>query len=311
MMSSEVVITCALSGGASRAEVPAVPTTPEAFAKEAKRCFEAGASVAHIHARDPNTGAPSNELTHFRAIIEAVRESAPEMLINLTTGGGGPSVLGRTQAVTALRPDFGTVSMGSLTLAGFDRGSGGVRYDVVFGNTFSDMAAIAKAVADAGALADYEFYEAGHVANYTRLVEMGSAPAGVFSLILGVPGAMTADIFNLGHMIRLLPSGAHWSLVAFDSRSHWRMLGVGLGAGGSVRVGFEDCAYLPDGSLATSNAALVEGAAALAMDMGLSVATPAGAQATLGLKCDRGGERLRQAPIAQSRPGEPRRSAAV
>lgn len=281
-MNDAVVITCALCGARSRQEVPGIPSTPEEFAAEALRAQDAGASVVHIHARDPRTGEPSERLDHFRDIVRAIRGVAPGLLINLTTGGGGAAA-DRVRAVIELKPDFGTLSMGSLTLADFDSDSGDFRYDVVFRNTFADMAYIARAIAAAGALVDYELYEGGHAENVQILQRAGVEAPGAFSLILGIDGALPADIASLAYLMRLLPAGRHWQIVAPKPGRHWSMIALGLGAGGGVRVGYEDCPFMPDGTVARSNGDLVAQAVAAATAIGRPIADAVAARAVLGV----------------------------
>jgi len=279
-VSDPVVITCALCGARSRRQAPGIPATPEEFAAEALRAQDAGASVVHIHARDPRTGEPTERLDHFRDIVWAIRDAAPRLLINLTTGGGGTAA-DRVRAVTELKPDFGTLSMGSLTLADFDNEAGEFRYDVVFRNTFADMAYIARAIATAGALVDYEVYEGGHAENVQILQRAGVKVPGPFSLILGIDGALPADIASLSYLMRLIPSDRHWQIVAPKRERHWSMVALGLGAGGGVRVGYEDCPYMPDGTVARSNGDLVARAATAATAIGRPVADPAEARVIL------------------------------
>jgi uncharacterized protein (DUF849 family) len=277
-----VVITCALCGARSRHEVPGIPSTPEEFAAEALRAQDAGASVVHIHARDPHTGEPSERLEHFRDIVGAIRDAAPRLLINLTTGGGGAAA-DRVRAVVDLKPDFGTLSMGSLTLADLDSDSGEFRYDVAFRNTFADMSYIARAISAAGALVDHELYEAGHAANVQTLRRVGVAVPGTFSLVLGIDGALPANIESLAYLTRLLPEDRHWQIVAPRPGRHWHMIALGLGAGGGIRVGYEDCPNLPDGTIARSNGDLVARAVAAATAIGRPIADAATARAILGV----------------------------
>jgi 3-keto-5-aminohexanoate cleavage enzyme len=277
-----VVITCAMTGAGSRESLPQIPATPESFANEARRVWNAGASVVHLHGRDPDTGLPSHKVSHLKAIVHAVRDAAPELLINVTTGGG-LDLTPEERAAPAIETgaDFGTISMGSLNIAAYDRGARSFRQDLVFGNSFATISYFLQALTEARISIDYEFYELGHVANYDILADQGLIGPGVCSLILGVEGAAAATVSNLVNFAQALPRGAHWEIVSPGLRQ-WAMIGAALAMGGSARVGFEDNPYLAPDVAAKSNGALVEKAVRLAGELGRPVATPEVTRSILG-----------------------------
>lgn len=278
------VITCALTGAGSREGMSQIPATPKEFADEARRVADAGASVVHIHGRDPDTGAPSHDVGHIQAIVQAIRESAPELIINITTGGGiHLSPEERMAPALAVRADFGTISMGSLNLAAVSSDRSTFDYDLVFGNSFSTITHFLKEMNRASMQIDYEFYEAGHIANYNLLQEQKLTGPGVFSLILGVTGAMAATTQSLVHMVQLLPAHAHWEVVT-PGLKQWPMAAAAFGLGGTARVGFEDNAYLSAGIVARSNGDLVDKVVRMANDIGRTIATPSQAREILGVR---------------------------
>lgn len=278
-----VVITCALSGAGSREGMPQIPATPKAFAEEARRAYDAGASIVHLHARDPLTGLPSHKVEHFADIVEAIRAAAPELIINVTTGGGlGLTPEERVAPALSVKADFGTISMGSLNLAAYSREDKSFRYDLVFGNSFSTISYFLEKMVASSMRVDYEFYEAGHISNFGILSDQGLTAPGVFSLILGVDGAIAASVPNLMHMVQLLPKDGHWEVVS-PGLQQWGLIAAALGHGGSVRVGFEDNAFVSQGVVARSNADLVDKVVRMAGDVGRPIASAAMTRKILGM----------------------------
>ena len=277
-MADEVVIACAITGTGSRSSCPNLPYTPEEYASEARRARDAGATVVHVHARDPETGRPSHRTEHFKLAIDAIRAEVPDIIINQSTGAVGVPASDRGETIRALRPEIATVNMGSLTYA-----TRGYAVDTVFGNTFTDMQTLLAAMKEAGTRPEYECYEAGHIANTKLLIGDGIAPAnGGFCLILGITGALPADPVELVDLVRRLPPDSHWHPAGVGPQQ-WALVAIGLALGGSVRVGFEDNAWLTADLMATSNGELVEKAAGLAAELGRPIAGPARARQILDL----------------------------
>lgn len=266
------ILTCALSGVvADRRQCPAIPYTPEEYAAEARRAFEAGASIVHIHARRPD-GSPSYEVEDYRAIYEAVTAECP-VIINFSTGAVGIPVQKKIAPITTLRPAIGALNMGSMNYAKYHPGRKEFVFEFVFANPFSEIIEIVRAMREAGTRPEMECFDLGHVGNSFPLLDMGLLePPLQYSLILGVLGGVPPTTRSLLSMVDALPPGAHWQVIGIG-RDQWRLAAAAIGLGGNVRVGLEDNFYLPGGEMARSNGELVAQAARMVRDQGREVAT--------------------------------------
>jgi uncharacterized protein (DUF849 family) len=290
-MQRKVIISCAVTGSADTpARNPAVPVTPEQIAKSCIDAAKAGAAIVHIHVRNPTTTRPSMDGAHYREVVERIRASGTDVLINLTTGPGArflhdendpskPSADStlrspqeRVRHVLELKPDICSLDMGSLNMG-----------DRVFINTPKHLQAMAVAIKDAGVTPELEVFETGHLLLAKRFLEDGYVkPPGMFQICLGISWGQPATTEAMSYMRNLLPEGAPW--FAFGISLHqFPMAAQAVLLGGHPRVGLEDNLYLEKGKLAPSNAALVEKAAKIIEVLGDVVATPADARQILGL----------------------------
>ena len=266
------MITCALSGVvANRAQCPAIPYTPEEYAAEARRAFEAGAAAVHIHARSPD-GSPSYEVEDYRAIQEAVTAACP-VIVNFSTGAIGIPTEKKVAPIRALRPAVAALNMGSMNYAKYHPGRKAFVFDFVFQNPFAEIVEILRAMREAGTRPEMECFDVGHVGAAFPLADMGLlSPPFQFSLIMGVVGGVPPAVPNLVAMVEQLPPGSDWEVIGIG-RDQWRLLAAACAMGGNVRVGLEDNFHLPDGTMARSNGELVERAARMVRDQGRQVAT--------------------------------------
>lgn len=280
----QCVITCAISGvAANRDQCPAIPYTPEDYAAEARRAYDAGASVLHIHARYPD-GTPSFRVEEYRAITQAILAEVPDVVINYSTGAVGIPIEERVHQITALKPELGALNMGSMNYAKYSARRKQLIFDFVFANPFSDITFLLKEMNSAGVKPECECFDTGHIGNALPLIDMGLLETPVqFSLILGVLGGAPADARTLAHMASLLPQPCTWEVIAI-SRKQWEMVAAATSIGGNVRVGLEDNFYKPDGEMASSNGDLIEAAARLVQLAGRTVASSSEARAALGLQ---------------------------
>jgi 3-keto-5-aminohexanoate cleavage enzyme len=269
----KLIITAALVGSRpTKAMNPAVPYTPEEIAAEAIACCRAGATVAHIHVRDPQSGAPSHEISLFREVVERVREAC-DILLNLTTSGfhiASADVGERRLDPLGLAPELCSFDIGSVNFV-----------DGVFVNPpeWGEMAA--KRMQQARVKPEIEVFEPGHIAQARALIEDGwidSPP--YFQLCMGVGWGIPASAENLRFMHSQLPEGAIWSAMGVG-RMQSEMVRLAAEMGGHVRVGFEDNIYLEKDVLASSNAQFVERVVRLADEVGREVASPAEARRIL------------------------------
>jgi uncharacterized protein (DUF849 family) len=287
----KVMISCAVTGSAdSVGKNPAVPVTPQQIAASALDAAKAGAAIVHIHVRDPKTTLPSMDGALYAEVVDRIRSSGSDVVINLTTGPGGrfspdaddpmkpgPGTTLRTprqrvQHVLDLRPEICSLDMGSMNMG-----------PNVFVNTPPILEAMAKDIREAGVTPELEVFETGHLLLAKRMIETGHIkPPGMFQVCLGIAWGQPATPEAMSYMRNLLPAGCPW--FAFGISLHqFPMVAQAVLLGGHVRVGMEDNLYLERGKLTPSNAALVEKAGKIIELLGSQVATPADARQMLGL----------------------------
>lgn len=285
-MSRDVVVTCAVTGGADTPRLnPAVPVTPAEIARECLEAAAAGAAVVHVHVRDPETGRASMDPALYAEVVERIRERDGEVLINLTTGAGARFDPGdpdpalpatttnfrppdeRVRHVEMLRPDICSLDIGTMNFGA-----------TVFVNTGDHVARMAGRIRAAGVKPELEVFDLGHLRQAVHLLESGlfERPP-LLQLCMGIPWGAPATHAALEAMARHLPEGAVWS--AFGISQHQRpMAAMAVLLGGNVRVGLEDNLYLERGVLAPGNAPLVEQAVKIVTALGHNVASPARAR---------------------------------
>jgi 3-keto-5-aminohexanoate cleavage enzyme len=285
-VSDACIITCAVSGAvANKQQCPGIPYTPEEYAREVRRARDAGASMVHIHAREPN-GTPTVAVEHYRAITQAILAETPDIIVNFSTGWVGLPMAERVGHITELRPEIGALNMGSMNYAKYSPKRKGFVFNFVFENNFEDIILLLQRMQEAGVKPECECFDVGHVESAEPLVDLGVlSPPIQFSLIHGVLGGISATARNLAHMASVVPGGSTWGVIAI-SRDQWTMVGAAAALGGNVRVGFEDNFYLPSGEMASSNGHLVEAAAQIVRLQGREVADPAEARDILSLPGD-------------------------
>lgn len=277
------IITCAMSGvAANRDQCPAIPYTPEEYAKEARRARDAGAAVVHIHARYAD-GRPSYRVEEYKAITEAILAEAPDLIINYSTGAVGIPIQERVHQITELRPELGALNMGSMNYAKYSSKRKSLIFDFVFANPFEDITYLLEQMRSVDVKPECECFDTGHIGNVLPLIDMGLIDLPIqFSLILGVLGGAPADARTLAHMASLLPQPSTWEVIAI-SRKQWTLVSAAASLGGNARVGLEDNFYLPSGEMASSNGDLVDAAAQLVQLSGRTVADPTEARRLLSL----------------------------
>ncbi|NRB63670.1 MAG: 3-keto-5-aminohexanoate cleavage protein [Saprospiraceae bacterium] len=282
-MSDKIIITAALTGVlATRHQSPHIPYTPQEIADEGKRAIDGGASILHIHARQPN-GMPAYDVDTYAQIDAAVKAACPDAIINYSTGAIGISNEDRIHHIDALKPDMAALNMGSMNYAIYSRKKKSFHHDHVFANPFRDIRFFLERMQQAGTRPEMECFDTGHIHNATPLIDMGLlTPPFQFSMIMGVLGGIPATTQNLVHQVSQLTPSSHWQLIGIG-RKQWAMVMAALSMGGNVRVGLEDNLYLPDGSLSPSNGASVEEAVKLARIAGLQPASPLEARSILSL----------------------------
>jgi uncharacterized protein (DUF849 family) len=284
-MNQDVFITCAVTGaGDTAGRSDKVPITPEQIAGAAVEAARAGAAVAHIHVRDPKTGKGARDPRLYREVVERIRASGTDVVINLTAGMGGDLTLGsveaplppaakgtdmagateRLQHVAELMPEICTLDCGTMNF-----GEG----DYVMTNTPAMLKAMAGQITALGVRPEIEIFDTGHLVLAKWLVEQRLIEEPVLvQLCMGIPWGAPDDIGTLLALVNNLPKS--WIFSAFSiGRSQLPYAALAVLAGGNVRVGLEDNLWLGKGRLAT-NGALVERAATIVTNMGARVLGP-------------------------------------
>ena len=292
-MNYDVIVTCAVTGaGDTVGKHPGVPVTPQQIADAAIEAAKAGAAIAHLHVRDPDTGQGSRDPDLFRQAVELVRESDTDVVINLTAGMGGdwvpsdddPSVGGpgtdmigpeeRLVHVEALRPEICSLDCGTMNF-----GNGNETYI----STPGYLRQMASMIKEWGVKPELEVFELGQIRFARQMVEEGliETPA-MFQLCLGIPWGADATTDSMKAMRDALPDGVNWASFGI-SRMQMPMVAQAVIMGGNVRVGLEDNIYLDRGVLA-SNGQLVERAVEIIERLGARVLTPQEAREKLHLR---------------------------
>jgi uncharacterized protein (DUF849 family) len=290
-MQSRVMITCAVTGNQTTPEMtPHLPITPEQIAEACLGAADAGAAAVHIHVRDPKTGRPSMELDHYREVVERIRAKNRAVILNITTGPGGrfapdpddPKVAGpgttlmnpekRVAHIAALKPDICTLDLNTMN-------SG---KEVVI-NTPPNVRRMARVIREAGVRPEIELFDSGDIALCSDLIKDGTLAGPILcSIVMGVKYGFQPVPETVFYARGLLPAGSIWT--AFGTgRMAFPMVAQSYLAGGHVRVGLEDAIYLDRGTLAPSNAAMVEKARHIVESLGGQIASAQEAREMLAL----------------------------
>ena len=292
-MNYEVVVTCAVTGaGDTVGRHPGVPVTPGQIADAAIEAARAGAAVVHVHVRDPDTGKGSRDPGLFREVVERIRTSGTDVVINLTAGMGGdwtpaaddPAMPGpgtdlvgpveRLAHVAELRPEICSLDCGTMNF-----GNG----DEIYVSTPACLRKMAELVRDWGVKPELEVFELGHIRFAGQMLAEGLIDdPPLFQICLGIPWGADQSVDTMKVMKDALPPGSVWAGFGI-SRMQMPLAAAAVAMGGNVRVGLEDNLYLSRGVLAT-NAELVERAVGIIERMGGRVVTPAEAREKLGLR---------------------------
>ena len=270
--SPELVLTAAIVGAeVTREQTPHLPISPLEIADEAARCRDAGASVIHLHVRNPD-GSSTQSRDRFGEAIEAIRAKT-DVIVQVTTGGAvGMSAEERADPLHC-RPEMATLNCGTINFG-----------DDVFQNPRPLIRDLAARIRAAGSVMELECYEVGHIDEALALHAKGDIPTPLhFQFVLGVPGGIGAREDVVRFMVAQLPPAATWGVAAVG-RYQQPMTELAMRLGGHVRVGLEDNIYLSKGVLSEGSAPLVARAAAYAKTAGRVVVDPARAREILGIR---------------------------
>lgn len=295
LMRKKVFITAALTGsGGTQDKSQLVPRSPKQIAEAAIDAAKAGAAIVHCHVRDPETGAPSRQLSLYKEVVDRIRQSQTDMVINLTAGMGGDLITGppdaplplnmkgtdmapasqRVAHIAQCRPEICTLDCGTMNFA---------EADYVMTNTPGMLRKMANLMRDIGVRVEIEAFDTGHLWFAKQLVEEGAIDDPVLvQLCMGVPWGAPNDLNSFMAMVNNLPEGSVFSAFSLG-RFQMPYVAAAVLAGGNVRVGLEDNLFLERGVLAT-NAQLVEKAGEIIQKMGVGIMSPDEVRAELKLE---------------------------
>lgn len=286
-MSDKAVLTCALTGVLTNPAQHPVPVTPEQMAAEARRAFEAGAAVMHVHFRDQETGfghLPSWDPAVASAIVAAIRAACPGVIINQTTGVIGSEIDGPVACLHAVRPEVAACNAGSLNYLKVKADGTWAWPPMLFDNPVEKVEAFLAAMQAVGAIPEFECFDTGIVRCVGMYVAHGLYRGPLeYNFVMGVESGMPADPELLPVLRRLALPEAHWQVTAIGRADVWVLHQRAAELGGMLRAGLEDSFYLPDGAKATSNGPMIEALAACARRAGRSIASPTEARVLMGL----------------------------
>lgn len=291
-MARKIIITCAVTGGGDTVDKhPAIPVTPKQIAQAAIDAHAAGAAIAHIHVRDPETGKRCADPALFREVVERVKDSGCNVILNLTSGEGGRYVPRlddpqkpapgsnaiapelRVRHILELRPEMCTLDVATMNFG-----------DGVFMNTPSHLKVLAELIRESGAKPEIEVFDLGHLELAKNMLRQGLLdPEPLFQLCMGISWGAPATIEGLLAMRQGLPADAAWASFGV-ARAQFPIVAHAALIGGHVRVGLEDNLYIEQGVLARDNAQLVEKAVQIIRLLGFEPASSDEARQMLKLR---------------------------
>jgi len=271
----KLIITVAITGSRiTRGTTPYIPITPGEIVASAIECWEAGASIVHIHVRDPLTGLGTQDIGLFRQVVEPLRERT-DLVLCLTTSGIPGRNLPIEERLTPLElePELASFDAGSINLGGS-----------VFINTPEFLQAAAVRMREVGVKPELEIFDVGMMVTCLRMREEGYLTDPLhFQFVLGTPWGIPGTPQSLLHLLGYLPERSTWSVIGIG-KAHLPMSMMGLILGGHIRVGMEDNVYYERSELAKSNAQFVERIVRIAKEYGREVAAPKDARKILSLR---------------------------
>ncbi len=284
----KAIVSCALTGVLTDPVKFGVPVTPEEMAESAREAFDAGASIMHVHIRQQTPGMghlPSWDPDDAAAVCDAIRDACPGVIINLTTGTVGPDVSGPLACLERVRPEMAAMNAGSLNYLRATSKGTWAWPPMLFDNPVEKIEKYLAVMNKHSILPEFECFDTGIVRSVSLYKQVGMVSGHIdLSLIMGVASGMPARAEWLPLLVEEIPEGATWQVIGIGREEVWPCHRKAAELGGNLRTGLEDTFYLPDGSRAVGNGALVEAIVAIAREVGREIASPQEARSILGLR---------------------------
>ncbi len=285
-MTDKAIITCALTGVLTNPEQHPVPVTPEQMASEAKRAFDAGATIMHVHYRSQEPGKghlPTWDPVICGEINDAIRAACPGVVINMTTGVVGPDYGYVLDYLRACRPEMAACNAGTLNYLKTRKDGSWAWPPMVFDNPASKVKDYIDVMRECSIIPEFECFDIGIVRSVGLYIENGMTDHADYNFVMGVASGMPADPDLLPLLIKYKRDGMPWQATVIGREDVWPVHRRAAELGGNLRTGLEDCFYLPDSEKASSNGPMIEALANYARAAGREVASPAETRQQLGL----------------------------
>ena len=283
----KAILTCALTGVLTDPKQHPVPVTPAQMAAEAKAAFDAGASIMHVHIRRQEEGMghmPSWDPDVVWEVTEAIRAACPGVIINLTTGVVGKDIAGPLACIRRVRPEIAACNAGTLNYLKIRSDGRWAWPPMVFDNPVDKVKAFLDVMHETGTMPEFECFDVGIVRSVAMFKKAGMTDHLDYNFVMGVDSGMPADAELLGWLRKQIDPGVTWQSTLIGRQEIWPVHQATADLGGMLRTGLEDTFYLPDGSRASGNGALIEALARCARNAGRDIASPAEARTRLGLR---------------------------
>lgn len=286
----KAILTCALTGVLTDPQQHPVPVTPAQMAAAAREAYDAGAAIMHVHLRrqEPGRGhLPSWDPDVAAEIVDAIRAACPGVIINLTTGVIGPDISGPAACIRRVRPEIAACNAGTLNYLKLKDDGRWAWPPMVFDNPVEKIQAFLDVMTETGTRPEFECFDVGIVRSVDMYRKAGMSPQladhAEYNFVMGVASGMPTDADLLQLLLRWIAPGSSWQATLIGRAEIWPLHQRVAELGGMLRSGLEDSFYLPDGSRAAGNGALIEALAACARRAGREIASPAEARSALGL----------------------------
>lgn len=287
----KAILTCALTGVLTDPKQHPVPVTPAQMAAEARDAFNAGAAIMHVHLRAQESGMghlPTWDPDVAEAVVSAIREACPGVIVNLTTGVIGKDISGPAACIRRVKPEIAACNAGSLNYLKIKSDGQWAWPPMVFDNPVPKVQQFLDVMAECGTHPEFECFDVGIVRSVGMYIDAGMLKPEMgrpeYNFVMGVASGMPCDADLLQLLPRWVKPGSVWQTTLIGRAEIWPVHQLTAELGGMLRSGLEDTFYLPGGERAPGNGALIEALAACARRAGREVASPVEARGMLGLR---------------------------